>query len=475
MLFSGITFIYFFLPCALIIYYAAPKNMRNSVLLALSIIFYGWSGPKYLILLSASVLQGFISGIIIERTHGTRMSKVMLGISVALSVGTLVIFKYSGLPGIILPVGISFYTFQIISYVADVYRGACAQHSFVKLALYICMFPQLIAGPIVRYSDIASQLDERSYSAGMASYGISRFVTGLAKKILIANTLGSLVGVFKAMTGTTAASNQAGSVLFYWIYAAAYTLQIYYDFSGYSDMAVGLGAILGFSFPENFNYPYIAASITDFWRRWHISLGTWFRDYVYIPLGGSREGRIRTIFNIMTVWLLTGIWHGAGSCFAFWGLFYGLLLINEKLWLLPFLKRHNFKILPHLYVMFFVMTGFVLFDADNISEAMYRLTSMFGLNGLALTDETAIYYLRSYLVVIIVAIIGATPFISKAVALISGHLRSHTHSRLPLSGRLPVVWSAVSYLRPVYVVIMLALCTAYLVDGSFNPFLYFRF
>jgi len=350
-----------------------------------------------------------------------------------------------------LPIGISFYTFQLLSYNIDVYRGdAAAQKNPFTLAMYISLFPQLIAGPIVRYVDVEEQLARRGHSFTRVALGIRRFVFGLSKKVLIANALGELCDIFRA-------SGEL-SVLFYWMYALAFTLHIYFDFSGYSDMAIGLGHIFGFHFMENFRYPYISASITEFWRRWHISLGSWFRDYVYIPLGGNRVSKPRWFFNIFLVWMLTGFWHGAAWNFVVWGLFFAVLLIIEKLWLLNGLKRA--KVLSHIYVIFCVVVSFVIFNAADLSQAMADLAGMFGGLNLPLVSAETVYYLRSFLVVFVIAIIGATPLPVKIVEA----------AKKSKAGQL-----VLDITEPLLLVVFLLLVTAYLVDGSFNPFLYFRF
>lgn len=374
MLFSSITFLYYFLPLTLLVYFAAPKECKNTVLLLASLVFYGWGEPKYVMLMGLSILLGYVFGLLVERYRENRAGKILCICSVCVTLSFLLCFKYADffltnvnavtglhlpLLRLALPIGISFYTFQIISYTVDVYRGEAAQRNIIRLAAYVSMFPQLIAGPIVRYSNIAGQLKDREHSWSGAAWGIRRFVTGLAKKILIANQLGELCGVFRA--------SEEKSVLFYWMYAVAFALQIYFDFSGYSDMAMGLGRLFGFRFQENFNYPYISASITEFWRRWHISLGTWFRDYVYIPLGGNRRGRGRQFFNILVVWILTGFWHGAAWNFMAWGLFFAVLLIIEKQWLLQILEKS--RLWSRVYTLLFVMISFVIFNAQSLEPA----------------------------------------------------------------------------------------------------------
>ena len=466
MLFSSIPFLYWFLPVVLAAYFLVPKRMKNGVLLLASLLFYGWGEPRYVLLMLAAIAQGYGFGLLIGKYRGRPAAKVWLTASVLLSFAALVYFKYAdffltsfnALTGLsvpllraALPVGISFYTFQIVSYLIDVYRGdAAAQRSFVDLAAYVAMFPQLIAGPIVRYSEVAQQLRTRTHSLSGAAYGARRFVLGLAKKILLANQLGALVSAFRA--------TKDGSVLYTWLYAIAFMLQIYYDFSGYSDMAIGLGGILGFRFPENFNYPYISASITEFWRRWHISLGSWFRDYLYIPLGGNRKGRARQLLNILIVWLATGLWHGAAWSFVLWGLLFAVLLTAEKLWLLPVLERRRW--LGHVYVLLAVLLGFVLFDAESISGAWTTIRAMFGGGGLPSVSAEAVYRLRSCAVLLTAAAIGATPLPKRAFAALEGTCGGQ---------------AALTVLEPLGLAALLAVCTAYLVDGSFNPFLYFRF
>ncbi|MEF2575599.1 MAG: MBOAT family O-acyltransferase [Eisenbergiella sp.] len=465
MLFSSIPFLYYFLPPVLALYFFAPKKWKNTVLLLASLIFYGWGEPKYVLLMLVSVFLSYLFGLLIERFRTTPAAKAVCILSVAVSLSFLLYFKYTDffiesfnavtgqstpLLKIALPIGISFYTFQIISYTIDVYRGVPAQKSYIRLAAYISMFPQLIAGPIVRYSDIAAQLEERSFSVSAAANGIRRFILGLSKKILLANQLGEFCAVFRA--------SDEKSVLFYWLYAAAFALQIYFDFSGYSDMAIGLGKILGFDFLENFNYPYISASITEFWRRWHMSLGTWFRDYVYIPLGGNRKGPARQILNILIVWALTGFWHGAAWNFAVWGLLFAALLIAEKLWILKPLKKC--RLFSHIYVLFFVTISFVIFNAQDMAQAVSDIGGLFGAGALPLISGETLYYMRSFGVVLGAAAIGATPLI-KSLALKA--------SSRPKTARI------VTIAEPVLLMALLLVMTGYLVDGSFNPFLYFRF
>ena len=465
MLFSSITFLYYFLPLTVAFYFLVPRRLKNVVLLFASLVFYGWGEPKYIRLLGLTVVLGYGFGLLVERYRNKRAGRILCITSVVVTLSFLVYFKYAdfflsnihavtgwniALLRLTLPIGISFYTFQIISYTIDVYRGETAQRSLIDLAAYVTMFPQLIAGPIVRYSDIADQLSARQHSWHGAAEGIRRFVIGLAKKILLADQLGELCSVFRA--------SDEKSVLFYWMYACAFTLQIYFDFSGYSDMAIGIGGVFGFRIPENFNYPYISKTITEFWRRWHISLGTWFRDYVYIPLGGNRKGRWRQLFNILVVWLLTGFWHGAAWNFILWGLLFAVLLTVEKLWLLRKLEKS--RIVSHIYTLLFVLFGFVIFNAENVGQAVSDLGGMIGVGGLPLISDETLYNLRSFGIVLLAGGIGATPVVRNLAGKVSEH---------PAGDRI------LEFVEPVGLAVLMLVMTAYLVDGSFQAFLYFRF
>lgn len=467
MVFSSITFLYYFLPLAIGIYFVCPKRLKNGILLFSSLIFYGWGEPGYILFMILSVLVNYVLGLLIQRYSGSPWGRAWLVASLVFSLGMLGYFKYAdffianlnsltelSVPMVktVLPIGISFYTFQILSYTIDVYRkNTKAQKNLVALAAYVAFFPQLIAGPIVRYTDIEQALEKREHNLKRARMGMRRFLFGISKKVLIANTLGELCRIFT--------DSREQNVLFYWLYAAAFTLQIYFDFSGYSDMAIGLGKVFGFDFQENFNYPFISRSITEFWRRWHMSLGTWFKDYLYIPLGGNRVGRMRRLFNIFLVWLLTGLWHGASWNFVIWGMLFAVLLMIEKLWLGSFLKKMP-KAISHLYVMFFVIISFVIFDAPDLPVSAERLRSMFGLNGLPFAGVQSAYYLRSYLVIFIIAVIGSTDLPRKIIGRI---------------GKIPYGAAVLNGAEPVVCVVLLLLTTAYLIDASFNPFLYFRF
>ena len=466
MLFSSIPFLYYFLPVVLILYFIAPKKLKNSVLLLTSLVFYGWGEPKYVVLMIASILIGYVSGLLIEAFSQKKISKLFLWLSVGINIGFLAYFKYADffienfnaatglsipLLRIALPIGISFYTFQILSYTVDVYRkDVPAQKNLINLAAYVTMFPQLIAGPIVRYFHIAKELENRNINVENFAKGMRRFILGLGKKILIANTLGELCDIFK--------QSDDKSVLFYWLYAVAFMLHVYFDFSGYSDMAIGLGRIFGFNFWENFNYPFISKSATEFWRRWHMSLGTWFRDYVYIPMGGNRVSKPKWFFNIFVVWFLTGFWHGAAWTFIVWGLYFAIFLILEKLLYLKYLEKS--KVLSRLYLLVVVGISFVIFNATDIKEAISYIGGMFGAGGVPLVSTEFFYYLKSFGITLGIGLIGCTPIVKKTVEKIK---------EKALGGKI------IAVIEPIALIALLIVMTAYLVDGSFNPFLYFRF
>lgn len=456
MLFSSLPFLYGFLPLVLIVYFAVPQRFRNGVLLLFSLAFYAWGEPGYVLLMIASIGIFYGCGLGIGAARSEKARKGYLIASIAAGVLLLGIFKYADffieswnavtgmhtkLLHLALPIGISFYTFQCMSYTVDVYRGnAKAQKNPISFGAYVSLFPQLIAGPIVRYTDVEKELNDRRHSWEDFAQGLSRFLFGLGKKVLLANQFGELTAAYRA-------SSQK-SVMFCWLYAVAFMLHIYFDFSGYSDMAIGLGRIFGFHFPENFDYPYLSRSVTEFWRRWHMTLGGWFRDYVYIPLGGNRVSRGRWFCNILTVWMLTGLWHGASWNFVLWGLLFAAFLLAEKL--VPGLKNlpRGFN---HIYVLLVVMLSFVLFNAQSLTQAGQDIMGLFGLGGLPLVSGEAVYLLRSYGLLFLLGFVGATPLPKK------------------LAGKCPAV------LEPAAWVGLLLLCTAFLVDGSFNPFLYFRF
>ncbi len=465
MLFSGIPFLYYFLPCVMILYFLVPKKLKNSALLLSSLVFYGWGEPKYLFLIVFCILFAWFSGLMADRAKTKKFKLLWTIIPIVGLLGFLVYFKYANffienfvaLTGlsiktlkVIMPIGISFYTFQTLSYNIDLYRGKVpVQKNPLDFATYVVLFPQLIAGPIVRYSDVVNELAERKSTLSGVSDGIKRFVIGLGKKVLIANALGELCDIYRESDEKT--------LLFSWMYAIAFALHIYFDFSGYSCMAIGLGKIFGFNFPENFNYPYISKSVTEFWRRWHMTLGTWFRDYVYIPLGGNRVKPLRHVFNIFVVWMLTGFWHGAEWNFILWGLMFAILLTIEKFGLIKILEK--FKVLNHVYVLFFVVLSFVLFNGVDTPGAIADIGRLFGV-GVASSGASVLYYLKSYALIFIIAIIGATPIPKLAVA----KLRENA-----------VVNKVINVIEPVFIAGMLIVITAFLVDGSFNPFLYFRF
>lgn len=463
MLFTSISFLYYFLPIVIILYFIVPKKFKNFILFLSSIFFYFCGEPIYTFLMIGEIFIAYVGARYLEK-HRKKSILVSL---LAIHIGALGLFKYSDftinninqifgskipLLKLALPIEISFYTFQIISYVVDVYRGKVkAQKSFLKLATYVSLFPQLIAGPIVRYETIEKELDSRTSNFENFAYGVRRFVIGLGKKVLIANMLGELCDVFS--------TTNEKSILFYWIFAISYSLQIYFDFSAYSDMAIGLGRMFGFHFLENFNYPYISKSITEFWRRWHMSLSSWFRDYVYIPLGGNRKETIILVRNIFIVWALTGIWHGANWTFVIWGLMFGIMLIIEKLFLTKHLEKMP-SILQRIYVLFTVMISFIIFNANSIGEAWNNIIGLFGANGESLINASTIYYLKSYLVVLVIAIIGSTPLLKNIIE----KLKTKTNAN-----------KIINLLEPIAMASILIIVTAYLVDNSYNPFLYFRF
>ncbi len=461
MLFSSIPFLYYFLPAVLIVYFAVPRAFKNAVLLLFSLVFYGWGEPKLLALMLFTIGMFFFCGLLIEGARDQKGKKFWLTVSVVISLTLLGVFKYADffidsfnavtglsipLLRLALPVGISFYTFQSLSYTIDVYRGKVpAQRSIVAFGAYVALFPQLIAGPIVRYIDVVRELNERHHSWEDACLGIRRFLVGFSKKIILADNFALLMKLFR--------ESGDKSVLFYWMYAVAFMLNIYFDFSGYSDMAIGLGRIFGFHFIENFNYPYLSKSVTEFWRRWHMSLGSWFRDYVYIPMGGNRVSKPRWVFNILTVWMLTGLWHGASWNFVLWGLMFAVLLLIEK-WI-PTLQRLP-GILRHGYVLLLVMISFVLFNAEDLSQAGSDIAGLFGFGGVPGVTRQTLYYLRSYGLLFLLGFVGATPVVRNAARRIG-------------ETKVGMV------LEPLVLMGLLLVCTGYLVDGSFSPFLYFRF
>ncbi|MBQ8806077.1 MAG: MBOAT family protein [Bacteroidaceae bacterium] len=465
MLFSSIPFLFYFLPLVLAVYFLVPWKLKNTVLLLASLIFYGWGEPRYVFLMIASILLFYGCGLAIEKAKTKPWKRVWLTVSVVVSVALLCVFKYADffitnfnavtglsipLLKLALPIGISFYTFQCLSYTIDVYRGNVeAQKNPINFGAYVALFPQLIAGPIVRYIDVAKELNHRTHSMEKFTEGLRRFIFGLAKKILIANQLGELTNIFRL--------SDEKSVVFYWMYAIAFALHIYFDFSGYSDMAIGLGKIFGFNFIENFNYPYMSKSIAEFWRRWHMSLGSWFRDYIYIPLGGNRVSKGRWLFNTLVVWMLTGFWHGAAWNFILWGLLYALFLLIEKF--VPAIKKIP-VVLQRAYTLLIVVLGFVLFNATDIVQAGQDITGMFGFAGVPFCNTETLYYLSSFGFLFVLSIIGATPLVKNTATKLAVHKKTET---------------VIAIVEPIILLVLLAVCSAYLVDGSFNPFLYFRF
>ena len=495
MLFSSIPFLYYFLPAVIICYFLISKLVglafksqgeeksyrasiftKNLILLLFSLLFYGWGEPVYVFLMIGSILMFWLCGLAIGKATTKRWKRIWLIVSVVLSLSALGVFKYADffidnfnkltglnvkLLKLALPIGISFYTFQCLSYTIDVYRNDVpAQKDPIAFGAYVALFPQLIAGPIVRYIDVARELKSRTHTLEKTYLGMRRFLIGLGKKIIIADNIALMLSIFR--------ESAEPSVVFYWMYAIGFMLNIYFDFSGYSDMAIGLGKIFGFNFIENFNYPYMSKSVAEFWRRWHMSLGSWFRDYVYIPLGGNRVKKLRWLFNTLVVWFLTGMWHGASWNFILWGLLYAVCLLIEKF--IPAIGKLP-SVLRRFYTLFVVCIGFVLFNADSanvnqlstfnpLNAAWNDLRCMFGFGGLPFVNATTLYYLRSYLVVLVVAIIGATP------------LMKNTANRLSDSKRFGTATAVLAF---VLMAALLLICTAYMVDGSFSPFLYFRF
>ena len=462
MVFTSISFIYYFLPLLLICYFVVPKKFRNIILLMFSVLFYFYGEPKYILLMLIEVLISYVVGLLIDKYK----SKNILIIGIFIHVLLFGIFKYFNfviinvnnlfhsnlnLLNVVLPIGISFYTFQIISYEIDVYnKKVNVQNNILKYFLYVFLFPQLIAGPIVRYQDVNNEIDNRNVTFEMFANGLRRFIIGLSKKVIIANNLGELCNIYLNLGDK--------SVLFTWIFAISYMLQIYFDFSGYSDIAIGLGKMLGFNFPENFNYPYMAKSITDFWRRWHMTLSSWFRDYVYIPLGGNKKGVLKQIRNILIVWSLTGLWHGASWNFIVWGLYFGILLILEKFILKKYFSNVP-KFIKGIYTLFLVMISFVIFQGDRLSSAFNIIKGLFGLNGELFINNVTLYYLKGYVLFIVLGVIGSTNYVKNLVIKISNG-----------KGK-----KIINILEPIYLLILLIIVTMYLIDSSYNPFLYFRF
>ena len=468
MVFSSIGFIFVFLSATLLCYFIVPKKLRNLVLLISSLIFY-YIGEQHLIwLMIASSLTDYFCSLGIEHFREKKgMTRLFLCISLVINLSLLGYFKYADLfinsfnalmgaavplLKIALPIGISFYTFQTMSYTIDVYRGEVrAEKNFINFAAYVTLFPQLVAGPIVRYETVAAELKERSVTLEKFSLGISRFCIGLGKKVLIANSLAALVKLYAEADG-------GHTVLMAWAYAIALPLQIYFDFSGYSDMAIGLGHMFGFTFLENFNYPFIAKTATDFWRRWHMSLGTWFRDYVYFPMGGNRVKPARHIFNLLVVWFITGMWHGASYNFILWGGYYGVLIILEKYIYGKYLEKSH--VISRIYFFFVTVFGFIIFDTENLSQVFSKFGELFGVGTTALYDTSSLFYVSSYLFTLVIAFVCAMPIGKKLWAKLCEKEKSRA------------VFTCLGYAA---CFAMLIVSTAYLIDGSYNPFLYFRF
>ncbi len=459
MVFSSLNFLYVFLPSVLVAYFIVPQRLKNYVLLAFSLLFYFVGEPKYVLILVFSSISDYIHALIIEKNRGKKTAKYALISSILINLSILGFFKYADfiigtinaglgikipLTKVPLPIGVSFFTFQTMSYSIDVYRGNIkAEKKFSTLFTYVCLFPQLIAGPIVRYSDISNELHKRRSTLEDIYIGVKKITFGLFKKIIIANNLGQLCIIFS--------NSQDKSILFFWMYSFAFTFQIYFDFSGYSDMAIGLGRIFGFKFPENFNLPLISNSITEFWRRWHMTLGAWFRDYLYIPMGGNRLGLLKQLKNILIVWCLTGLWHGASWNFVIWGLYFGIILILEKTFLLKMLEKTP-RLLRHLYVILLVDISFVIFNAESLEEFTRNIMGMFGLLNISFSSIETIYYLKSYALIFVIAILFSTKIFK----------------RLPSTKTYKI-------LEPVFIAGILIVSTSSLIEGGFNPFLYFRF
>jgi len=480
MVFSTSIFIYLFLPVTLIIYYLMPKKSKNLIILLSGLLFYSWGEPIYVIVMLISTMIDYFAGLIMNHFEGRKVPRrICLIVSIVMNLGLLGIFKYSGfiaeninaiagtqiidinnmnffgieyLPMNMLPIGISFFTFQSMSYTIDLYLGNVkVQKNPISFAAFVTLFPQIVAGPIVRYDDVAKELDDRSITIDLIYDGIIKFIIGLSKKVLIANSIGALWTSIKA----TDIANV--SVVSSWLGILAFTFQIYFDFSGYSDMAIGLGKMMGFNFPKNFDYPYLSKNISEFWRRWHITLGAWFKSYVYFPLGGSRKGMPRTVFNLAVVWFLTGVWHGASWNFILWGTLYGVVIILEKLFLGKLLDKIP-DIFGHIYTMLLVILGWVLFDTADLPTAGAYIAKMFGFGGGAFIDSTALYQIATYGITFIICIIGCTNLPKLAV------------EALKKKSAVLVNYGGIAVITGMFII-----CAAYLVDQTYNPFLYFNF
>lgn len=466
MVFSEIPFLFYFFPLFLLCYFISPAKLKNFTLLIFSMIFYAWGEPVYILLLLLSSVVDYINGRALEHFEGKRSKqRIFLCISVFVNLSLMGIFKYLGLfitslnsifgthignPEIALPLGISFFTFQTMSYSIDVYRKEVkAEHNFINYMTYVCMFPQLVAGPIVRYEEISKSLKKRTVTWAAFWDGMTRFLMGLFKKVLIANQIGSL--------WDTVLSMESRSFAMAWLGLLAFSIQIYFDFSGYSDMAIGMGKMMGFDYPENFNYPYICTSITDFWRRWHMTLSGWFRDYVYIPLGGNRKGKARQVLNIAVVWALTGFWHGASWNFLLWGVYFGIILIIEKLTRLPDKLP---GVLKHVYSLFLVVLGWMIFAVEDISELGNYASQIFGFGADGFAGTEFLYRIKNYAVIIVLGILLSTP--------IYGKIRNFAEKNQKAGAALSAAGACIG-------ILLVVVCVAMLVADTYNPFLYFRF
>lgn len=472
MVFSSLVFLYLFLPLILILYFISPKVLRNMLLLGASLFFYAWGEPKLVVLMLISILVNYIMGLVVDKSTTQLRKKVWVASAIIANLAILGYYKYAiFLVNIIegafdvnidweavpLPIGISFYTFQAMSYIIDVYRkDAMAQKSFINLALYISLFPQLVAGPIVRYQTVANQIKFRIITSNKLIEGTKRFIQGLAKKVLIANPMGEVADSVFALSGGDLTTGTA------WIGIIAYSLQIYFDFSGYSDMAIGLGKLFGFDFEENFRYPYVSQSVTEFWRRWHISLGNWFKDYVYIPLGGNRTEKWKLYRNLLIVWTLTGFWHGASWTFMAWGFYYGVLISLEKWFLLNLLQRVP-RFFRHVYLLLIVMIGWVFFRADDFNYAFYYLKTMFLLGDNQLMDHTTILFLTDYYLFFLIAVVLSFPTYLKLKERIENQSINY------------LLQGTYSILSSTFYITLVLIITMYLVNATHNPFIYFRF
>ncbi len=469
MVFSSLVMIYVFLPIVLLVYFLSPNRFKNFIILVAGLIFYAWGEPVYIWVMIVSSLVDYMAGLFINKyDDNPKIRKLALIISMMVDLGFLVVFKYSGffvnninsllnlnipVPDLPLPIGISFYTFQSMSYTIDLYwRKIKVQKNFLDYLAYVSLFPQLVAGPIVRYEDVQNEISERKVNIGLVGEGVNLFIKGLAKKVLLANNIGSLWTEIKTLDFTQI------SALTAWMGILSFTFQIYYDFSGYSDMAIGLGKMLGFHFPKNFDHPYISKSVSEFWRRWHITMGSWFREYVYIPLGGNRCSKAKMLRNTFIVWAVTGFWHGADWNFILWGLFYGVILTIEKLYFHKILEKLP-SIVRILYTFVLVVIGWVLFDTESLTSAWQLLRAMFGFN-YNFADSYSLYQLSSYLVMFILC------------AIFSTNIREKVTSILTSKNSLSKIYY---YSLPVLQLVTMVVCTAYLVDATYNPFLYFRF